>query len=525
MFNIARVNKIIILFILIIFLLNNTSTHAQDIKENILDFNQSLNIVLDKSMDYQIAKQGLDVAEKKRTQYFRDLFPSVSLKLFEESKGKINNDYIRKSYGVEISQVIFNGGKFKFNYLRACSEYNAAHEKIKKAESDMVFNTNKFFYNALKFKNIYSDYDRIIKNLCANFKPFEKKYKAGFVAKLDYLETIDTYKELLFKRDDIGKERELAIIELKHELTVPYNKEINIDGVFDLKDKYYDIDKIIHNMLNTNPEIIYIQELLSAAEYGKKAASAEFKPSLFFDGYYNKTDEEEKRGDLDLENDWYAGLKFEVPFGGNTLKTEYSKSEAPGNITNTESKEKESFKVNLNILDSLGDYTKEAEAILDYKKQMKSMDDIKKQYILDAKKAYINFERNKNKFIRMKEKRELYENKVKVALFRINNNETEMLEMIKTYEVLLIAVKDYWESLFEYHMSITQLEILKGNIFIDNTPIKKDVPENKNNSSFEQEFKEVEGLMDKFDKRVQRNKIRIDRLLDILNKRKKEALG
>lgn len=116
-----------------------------------------------------------------------------------------------------------------------------------------------------------------------------------------------------------------------------------------------------------------------------------------------------------------------------------------------------------NILDSLEDYTKKEEAVLNYKNKLKGLRDLSKEHILDAQKSFIDFNRSRIKFERAKERAALYKNKTEVIKYKMGINEADMLDMIKSYESLLDAVKEYWESLFEYHMTMTKLEILSGN--------------------------------------------------------------
>ncbi|WP_155317718.1 TolC family protein [Desulfosarcina alkanivorans] len=333
-----------------------------------LSLEDCLEIALTKNRQRQISESAIKIAEAQHQQVLSTYWPQLSLKMnanrLDESPNLIfpestmaltvqgpgptpiqsnvtvheidvklmDRDSLISSVG--LVYPIYMGGKRTAMSKQASTGVNIAKEAARKTDLQIVLNTKKLYYGAVLATSLHKLGRETLDRLNVLLELTEMLYKTGTgtVMKTDFLRTqvivttIRSSVALLASNEELAKAALSNAIGLSwREHVVPAANEIPFVP-FNVE-----LDELISNAYQFNPEWSKLKLALEAAEAGIKEARSGYFPTIALNGNLSRIDNSYDAGIMSDKNikSWNIGISMQLPlFRGFRTKNEIREATA-----------------------------------------------------------------------------------------------------------------------------------------------------------------------------------------------------
>ncbi len=419
-----------------------------------------LDVAYSNSIAMQIANEDLNLARFKVKEAGRNLFPSMVLK-WNEVRGEAvretgTPDFQERTYGVEMGQPIYQGGRLNAIFQQAKIGLKMAETNFNKIRNDLKYEVRNSFYNMLGNKLKIKKVEGLAKRCKNLLRLSSEKYRSKLITKLEHLNASFIYETIQYQLNSIG--RDLSIAQLNLELIMNI-EPVPLELVEEIKINPLDtsLEHCLALALSNRPELSLAELEVETRDLDRRVAKSENRLKIDLIGFYGRSGGAYKTEPLELDNDWSFGIKVTKALGGSTLSTSGTSDETSPKLGQTTRTKSEAAFAKFSILDNLLRFSKEKEAEVKYRKAEDEFDKKRDKVIQEVHEAYYNCQKALEQMESSKEEIELRKENLKIAKYKNRHNLLEISDVMKAEEEFTDAYLNQIDARIFYIQSLADL--------------------------------------------------------------------
>jgi len=366
-----------------------------------LHIGQAIDIALENNLSTDIAKEEIELSELKIREARRALYPSASLN-YMETTGKTTGttqDFTDKEYKIKFEHPLYYGWRLKYAVDQAMSNMKASKENYDRVLQDLRMDVETAFYSYIVKSINLKEQRELLKDAEAIFEMAKKRFDLGLSTKTEFLQVHSQMKQIAYQVSSSENELDMAKLTLAQAMNIEDSDDMG--EVLILGELTYleaiEVDVTLNQCMDLafgyRPDFKAKKHIVDFNDYGQKIAKSKDQFKVDLSGSYGKSGGAFETETLELDQDWYLGLKVTKPLGGNTISAGYTEdktSEKHGESTRTESA---SQSVEIGILDNLQSFSEKKSASIGFKKAKEELKKLKASIIREIKDAYYGYEK------------------------------------------------------------------------------------------------------------------------------------
>ena len=446
-----------------------------------LGLNEAMDIALENHMAAKIAQEEIELSKLKIREARRALYPAATVN-YLETTGKtagVTQDFTDKEYKLKFEYPLYYGWRLKYAVEQAMSNLKATTFNYNKTLQDLRAEVESAFYGYMAGKMDVKLHKALLEETGSIFANAKKRLELGLITKTEFLQ-IDTQMQQI-NYQVISSENEMAMAKLA------LAQAINIkdgDNTIDIIDKNQEKDMEPVNLditmeecmdmaFRSRPDIKAKEYMLEFNDYERKITESKNQLKVDLTGTYGKSGGAFESETLNMNPDWYLGVKVSKPLGGNTLSTAYTKDKTSpkhGQTTRTESVSKS---VELGLLDGLQHFSEEKSAEIGYKKAEDELEQTRDAITKEVRESYMGYKKGLAQIMTNLNKIKYSEEELKLAKARSELNDIALSELVQAYMSLTDEKAYYVEAIGSLYQSLAKLNKATGySLFVDDENFK-----------------------------------------------------
>ncbi len=359
-----------------------------------------LNITMANYIPIQIAREQQQLAKLRLREARRAFYPSF-LGEWRETDGKtVTEDYRGRSYGFQVEQPLFTGGKLMATLRKEQLGELIAKGNFDRVKQDLIWGVSKAYYELIAGKKVLD----LLKSLKVREEKLllqvEQEFKIGSATPAVLLTAQSFFNQICYQV--VSAEREFALAKLNLEKAM-FTENLDIDGVnYNLKRKKIDVnlEECLELAFRNRPEPKILERTIKSAKYGEDIIRSESLPNVAVITTYGRSGEAFSQRNLNLAKEWTIMGKVKWFLGGNTLETTYnSERVSPFKVTSTDSSlTSQTLGVKFSFWDNLAHFTKRKEAQVTRKQAEKDLAETRNKIRNETEDAYYSYRRYSTQF-------------------------------------------------------------------------------------------------------------------------------
>jgi outer membrane protein len=202
--------------------------------------------------------------------------PSIDASTLQQRFYTAPDDFSTSSYDVTLSYILFDGGNRRASRNIARLNFDISKEDIRKSLLDLEFNVKTAFFTSIARRDTL------------DYEVAEGRYKFGVAKLLDVLQASVRLEQAKFSLVQSEGEYKKALLELNSLIGKPLDTQYVIEGSLDLEVKFPDRNTL-SNIVLQRPEIKQAEDSLKIAENSKSISLSAFYPQISANASYQKT--------------------------------------------------------------------------------------------------------------------------------------------------------------------------------------------------------------------------------------------
>ncbi len=446
-----------------------------------LGINDAVDIALENHMATKIAQEEIELAKLKIREARRAFYPAATLN-YLETTGKTagtTQDFTDKEYKLKFEYPLYYGWRLKYAVEQAMSNLKASTSNYDKTLQDLRAEVESAFYAYMASKMDVKLHKARLEKTSNIFTGAKKRLELGLITRTEFLQLESQMQQINYQV--ISSENTLAMAKLT------LAQAVNIKGgekAIEIIDKEpgKDLEPIVIDValeectdlaFRSRPDLKAKGYILEFNDYERKITESKNQLRVDLTGTYGKSGGAYQTESLNMDNDWYLGLKVTKPLGGNTLSSAFTKdktSQKHGQSSRTESVSKSA---EFGLLDGLQHFSEEKSAEIGYKKAKDELEQVKDNIVREVKEAYLNYKKGLIQIMTNLNKIKYREEEFKVTKARAELNEVSLSELIQAYMSLTDEKAYYVEALGSLYQSLAKLNKATGYaLFLDDENFK-----------------------------------------------------
>lgn len=434
---------------------------------SILSLQDCIEIVKETSLQFQIAKEQINLAKIKLWQRRRTFLPDLTLSWTEtkgiRSEGKIEGI----EYGIEGKQPAFRSGELMYGLAQSKTNLRIAENNYGKIGLKLWFEVAEAYYSFVKSKKLL----RYTKALYEDIKPFyemaRKEHEKKVVPDIEYLDVESKFNHIYYKSIVVESDFEITKLALEQKLNIERAGTIDVLVDILLKSIDKDVNSCLFLAIENRPDLKMSELVVRSMEYGKKIAQAKGLPRVDLTAYYKKADEVYHRdfnwttrdeASLDPQRKWYAGVEVAWPFLGSTGTYALYKREDPATLsTYFGAAESKGTSWKLGIADNLKQFSESKEAEISLISAKDELKEMRKKVIREVKDAFYGYKKAHIQLEAAKVQKEFNEKETEIFKVKHSLGEAKLSELFSSLTRLMDANEAYFNAEKDLHISIAAL--------------------------------------------------------------------
>jgi outer membrane protein TolC len=419
---------------------------------------------LENSPQAKTAKHEVKVAQLKKRDAFRALFPNVKLKA-SHTTGDVLDDigFTEELYGIEGEHPIYQGGRIMNAYKQSKVNVELAEAKYNKVEHDLSYKVAEAYYAIVTALMNIRLQEQLLKEAEPILRLAEKRHKAELSTKLEMLNVQSRYNQIQFQIATAERDLALARFKMQQAMGIDLTDEdIEVSDVdTDLPFKIIDVN--LHECLeaaaNNQPDILVNKLLVESNEYGEKIAKGKQSLRVDLTGFYGKGDSYYNTEPKNMESNWNVGVKVSKPFWFATPSYSFTKDKTSLKVGQTDRTGSTAHAGELALYDkdALAITSEVEESRVSKQKAENELIETRRQTSLAIKEAYFNYEESVIQVRNTIEKVRFHEETVKVAKAQSELNEALQSQLLESMIQLSDEKSVYIKALSDYNLAILKL--------------------------------------------------------------------
>jgi len=214
--------------------------------------------------------------------------PSLDASTVQQRFYTSPDEFSISSYDVTLSYILFDGGNRKASRNIARFNFDISKEDLRKSFLDLEFNVKTAFYVSIARRDTLEQRKIQLLDAQKDFEVAEGRYKFGVAKLLDVLQSSVRLEQAKFALVQAEGEFKKALLELNSLIGKPLDSQSDIEGSLDLEVKLPDRNAL-SNIVLKRPEIKQAEDSLKIAENSKSISLSTFYPLITTNASYQKT--------------------------------------------------------------------------------------------------------------------------------------------------------------------------------------------------------------------------------------------
>ncbi|MBI1884213.1 MAG: TolC family protein [Chlamydiae bacterium] len=426
-----------------------------------LTLEQCIMIARANSLSVKIAREEATLAQAKITPARRALWPSVDA-FWKETRGTTTGqDFTGREITLEVQKPLLTWGKNKALYLQAKTNWEIAKRNLQKEVSELDFKVEQAYFiltNALKdVQDLHALHEKAQKDLHIT----EQKYKMELATELEWLKSKTKVGEIRYRKEAAEKDLILAQLTMTQILDTHQEAPFTIRSVLGPYRLETTLEQCTELAFKNRSDLIVDELLIEYNQAGQKIARSEYKWNVSLEGSAGLNDEAFITEDIELEKEWFVGVKVNKAFGSSTLEDNFIAQDKVPSVGQTTATEFQSntlkwyFWNNTAKIDIKEADIKYLKAIDEYVKKRNSI-------IFEVKKNYYEYIKAAQQLENNSDKLKVAQKEMRVSEARFELNEVLDSELLDSRDKYSRAQSDYGQSLTGYYTAVANLNKTVG---------------------------------------------------------------
>jgi len=449
------------------------SPKSLDVRD--LGLNDAVDLALENSTVTRIAKEEIALSRLKIREARRALFPAASFSYLETTGKTTANiqDFTDKEYKLKFEYPLYYGWRLKYAVEQAVSNMKASTENYDKVLQDLRLEVEMSFYSYMASSINVGLQRSLLKETGTVFDTAKKRFELELSTKAEFLQVKSQMKQINYQVASSENDLSLARLVLQQAMGVEDSKEIDtlVDvDMTDLKPVYIDVglEECMDLASRYRPDLKAKKHMVEFNEYNRKIALSKDQLKVDLTGNYGKSGGAYESEDLTMENDWYFGIKFSKPLGGNTLSTVYTEDETSEKHGQTSRTESTSQSVEFNFLDNLQSFSEKKSSQIALDKAREELREAEDNVLREVKEAHLDYRKGFIQANANLNKIKYREEELKIAKARSELNEIPFSELMQAHMNLTDEKSYYIELMGSLYQSMAKLNKATGYaLFLD----------------------------------------------------------
>ncbi len=415
---------------------------------NALTLKDCITIALANHKPARIGLEEVLVARMKVTEAKRGLFPTASLKS-EESEGRATqpglatlSDFRGREFTLELQQPVFQGGRLVNTLRQAQVNLAVSVKNYDKIKDDFVFEIEQAFFSLANAKNVVKNFEELTGKSKIDLDAIFAQQKMGVAREVDVLNIQSQHEDAIFQLTNAKNDLAMAKLTLVQSLGFDTQADFDILSPEELKKADYDSLQIDPDecikLAYQNRSDLYIRELMVQFQlYGVEIAKSKSRMKIDLTGSYGLNREAFVTSKLDLQEQFFVGVKGSLPLGPHTLEENFINQDKAASAGQTTSNAFESITTTLKFFDNWNSLNV-TQAQVTYHKALDEMYKAQKTVEIEVKKAYFDYKKAVMNLDGYLAKQKLGEEELKISKSQYDLNQATLGDLlrnrVKTYE-------------------------------------------------------------------------------------------
>ncbi len=432
-----------------------------------LSLKDAVTIALANHKPARIALEEVLLARMKVTEAKRGLFPVATLKN-EEKEGRATapgstslTDFRGREFNLELQQPIFQGGKLVNTLRQAQVNLAVTVKNYDKIKEDFIFEVEQAFFAMANLKNTVANFEELYQRGEEDFKSILEQQKIGVARDVDVLNVQSLRDDAAGQLSNAKNELELARLSLLQFLGFEPKTNFDIVGPAPLKKADYetldiDLDECL-KIAYQNRSDLYMKELMvQFHKYGVEIAKAKGRLKVDLTGSYGVGREAFVTDKLDLQEEYFIGLKGSLPFGPHTLEENLVNQDKAAAAGQTTSNQFESITSSLKLFDNFNSMNV-TQAQIAYHKALDEMYKTQRTLDYEVKKSYYDYKKSVLSLDGYSAKQRLGEEELKISRSQYDLNQVALSDVLRNRVKLYEYKNGFGQASAAYYVSVVRM--------------------------------------------------------------------
>ena len=446
-----------------------------------LGINDAVDIALENHRAAKIAQEEIELSKLKIREARRALYPAATVN-YMETTGKTQGttqDFTDKEYKLKFEYPLYYGWRLKYAVDQAMSNLKASTSNYDKALQDLRGEVESAFYAYMASKMDLKIHKALLEETNNIFTGAKKRLELGLVTRSEFLQLESQMQQINYQVISSENELTMAKLALAQAVNIKDGEKaieiIDKEPGKDLEPVMVDVsmEECVDLAFKSRPDLKAKQYMLEFNDYERKITDSKNQLKVDLTGTYGKSGGAYKGEPLNMDSDWYVGLKVTKPLGGNTISGAYTDDKTSpkhGQSTVTQSASKS---LELGLLDGLQHFSEEKSAEIGYKKAQDELEQARDGILKEVKEAYLNYKKGLVQIMTNLNKIKYREEELKITKARADLNEASLSELAQAYMSLTDEKAYYIEALGALYQSLAKLNKATGYVlFLDDENFK-----------------------------------------------------
>jgi|GEM_PF-1402952 len=270
-----------------------------------------------------LAREEVALADLKRREARRALFPALTAK-GEETHGDAVDPlgtpaFTERSYGVEVTQTLYSGGKLHDTYAQAVAVWQSLQAKERKVESDVIYGVREAAWSLIKAQRVIDVYAKALTDLSHEKEAAEHLLAKDLITQEVYLQIQSQYNQAAAALESGQADTEARLWQWTAALGLKTPPAYRPEPTPAVSTATLTLDTCLRLAAMHNPDLVIQSKTTEAALYGARAGRSLYKPVLSLNGFYGRSGGAFNSEDLHLREDWQAGIQISQYFAMNSF--------------------------------------------------------------------------------------------------------------------------------------------------------------------------------------------------------------
>jgi len=350
-------------------------------------------------MPIKLAQEEIKVRTAKVNETVRNLWPNLSAKSEITDGASIvelgTPGFLEGSYGIQLSQTLFNGGKLWLTYKQAQLNKQISEEKYRETKLDMQHKIQEAYWNLVRVTSNYNQYEKTFEDNLNYFEMAKKLFADGTINKRQLIATEAQKNNTRYQKQSAEAEIEKFAWNLAVALGLDKPQEWEVSKTIPYYESQPNLEASIKQALIHNPTYLIKLLSLQVAKYEKKIQYSQNWPKVELSGFYGRSGGAFKREVLKLNEDYNISLKLTQPLAWNTLALSGFKQKTSPKLGQSSRTESQTASATLGLLDGYKASAQKLEASWQLKQAKYNHKKAKQTLMINVREAFYNVKKSK----------------------------------------------------------------------------------------------------------------------------------